>query len=324
MEYIYLADIISAIRNESGYHMILTERLDRVFEAAKQFGCEVRREPSLKSYTSFKIGGCCDGVIVLSDEKACRELPRLCRELEIPYYIFGKGSNLIVSDEKIDGIVFVFGEGLSQIRFDGCRVAAGAGASFTGLSAAVMREGLSGLEFAYGIPGSVGGAVYMNAGAYGGETADVIVKVRAVLPDGSIAEYSRDELEMSYRKSRFSGGDSIILSAEFELTKGDVSEIKAKMDDLMERRRSKQPLEYPSAGSTFKRPEGSFASLLIDQCGLKGRSVGDAQVSEKHAGFIVNKGNATFDNLMSLIKIVQDEVYEKTGYKLECEPVIIR
>lgn len=304
--------------------MNFSDSLESVFSAAGELGCEVRRNESLKGYTSFKIGGVCDGVIVLDSEEACCKLPMKCRSEGIPFYIFGKGSNLIVSDGKISGIVFVFGEKLSDINVSGNIVSAGAGASFTRLAVRAAENSLSGLEFAYGIPGSVGGAVYMNAGAYGGETKDVIRSVRAVCPDGAVREFGSDELEMSYRKSIFSGSDMIIISADFALQSGEKSEIKAKMDDLMSRRREKQPLEYPSAGSTFKRPEGSYASLLIDQCGLKGRSVGGAEVSTKHAGFIVNKGGAAYSDLMQLIDIVKKEVYEKTGYTLECEPVIIK
>lgn len=304
--------------------MNFSDSLESVFSAAEELGCEVRRNESLKGYTSFKIGGVCDGVIVLDSEEACCKLPMKCRSEGVPFYIFGKGSNLIVSDGKIGGIVFVFGEKLSDVNVSGNIISAGAGASFTRLAVKAAEHGLSGLEFAYGIPGSVGGAVYMNAGAYGGETKDVIKSVMAVCPDGTVREFGCDELEMSYRKSIFSGSDMIIISADFALQSGERSEIKAKMDDLMSRRREKQPLEYPSAGSTFKRPEGSYASLLIDQCGLKGRSVGGAEVSTKHAGFIVNKGGATYGDLMQLIEIVKKEVYEKTGYTLECEPVIIK
>lgn len=304
--------------------MNFSDSLESIFSAAGELGCEVRRNESLKGYTSFKIGGVCDGVIVLDSEEACCRLPMKCRSAGVPFYIFGKGSNLIVSDGKISGIVFVFGERLSDVNVSGNIVSAGAGASFTRLAVKAAEHALSGLEFAYGIPGSVGGAVYMNAGAYGGEVRDVIGSVRAVCADGTVREFGRDELEMSYRKSIFSGSDMIIISADFALQSGERSEIKAKMDDLMSRRREKQPLEYPSAGSTFKRPDGSYASLLIDQCGLKGRSVGGAEVSTKHAGFIVNKGGATYCDLMQLIDTVKKEVYEKTGYTLECEPVIIK
>jgi len=304
--------------------MNFSDSLESVFSSAEELGCEVRRNESLKGYTSFKIGGICDGVIVLDSEEACCKLPMKCRTEGVPFYIFGKGSNLIVSDRKIGGIVFVFGEKLSDVNVSGNIISAGAGASFTRLAVKAAEHSLSGLEFAYGIPGSVGGAVYMNAGAYGGETKDVIKSVRAACPDGTVREFGCDALEMSYRKSIFSGSDMIIISADFALQSGNRSEIKVKMDDLMSRRREKQPLEYPSAGSTFKRPEGSYASLLIDQCGLKGRSVGGAEVSTKHAGFIVNKGGATYSDLMQLIDIVKKEVYEKTGYTLECEPVIIK
>ncbi|MDE5992703.1 MAG: UDP-N-acetylmuramate dehydrogenase, partial [Oscillospiraceae bacterium] len=185
------------------------------------------------------------------------------------------------------------------------------------------ENSLSDLEFAYGIPGTLGGAVFMNAGAYGGEMKDVIVSVRAMDRSGNIKEYDAEKLDFSYRHSRFSESGEIVLSADIRLTNGDKDKIKADMEAVLEKRRSKQPLEYPSAGSTFKRPEGSYASLLIEQCGLKGVHVGDAEVSTKHSGFIINKGNANFSQLMELIQIVKDTVKEKTGYVLECEPLII-
>lgn len=198
-----------------------------------------------------------------------------------------------------------------------------AGVPLVKLCGFALDNGLGGLEFAYGIPGSVGGAVYMNAGAYGGEMKDVLASVTALDINGNIHEYSADELEMSYRHSRFTDSGEVILSAEFRLQKADKNSIKARMSELMEKRRSKQPLEFPSAGSTFKRPEGAYAAQLIEECGLKGFTVGNAQVSEKHSGFVINRGGASFDDVMAVIAEVKRTVAEKTGYRLECEPIII-
>ena len=181
------------------------------------------------------------------------------------------------------------------------------------------ESGLSGLEFAYGIPGTVGGAVYMNAGAYGGEIKDVLQSVRFLDEDGTLRELPVERLSMSYRQSAFTDTGRVILSGEFALTPGDPAAIRAKMEDVLGRRRAKQPLEYPSAGSTFKRPEGNYASALIEQCGLKGRRVGGAQVSEKHSGFLINTGGATCRDVCALIEEVQQEVFRQTGYRLECE-----
>ena len=217
----------------------------------------------------------------------------------------------------------VVGKDHSDISQNGNVLTCQSGASLSKICLYALENSLSGLEFAYGIPGTLGGAVFMNAGAYGGEMKDVITSVKAMDRQGNIKTYLPDELELSYRRSRFTNSGEIILSADIRLENGDKTEIKAKMDKLTEQRRSKQPLEFPSAGSTFKRPEGSYASLLIEQCGLKGVHVGDAEVSTKHSGFIINKGNADFSQLMELIDVVKNTVKEKTGYVLECEPLII-
>lgn len=289
---------------------------------AENIGCKVIHNADLKKYNTFRIGGKAAMLIELASLEACEKLIPLAEKENISYYIFGKGSNLIVDDNGINGVIFHISS--DEIKLlDETRVYCAAGVPLSKLCMFALENGLSGLEFAYGIPGSVGGAVYMNAGAYGGEVKDVIESAEAIDTNGNSKRYSVDELEMSYRKSVFSGGKNVIVSAVFKLAKGEKSEIKAKMDELMQKRRSKQPIEYPSAGSTFKRPEGSYASLLIEQCGLKGYSVGDAQVSEKHSGFVVNKGNASFDDLMKLICDVKKVVYDKTGYRLECEPEII-
>ncbi|MCM1023497.1 MAG: UDP-N-acetylmuramate dehydrogenase [Prevotella sp.] len=297
--------------------------LEEIRAAAEALGCRAAAEEKLKNYTTFRIGGKCDLLIELRGEESFLGLIPLAERLGVPYYIFGKGSNLIVDSDGIDGVVFVSGKGFSDISASGGTVTCQAGAALASVCGFAVENSLSGLEFAYGIPGTVGGAVFMNAGAYGGEMKDIVTSVRAMDRNGSVTEYPAEELDFSYRRSRFSESGEIILSAVLKLTKGDKSRIKADMENVLEKRKSKQPLEYPSAGSTFKRPEGSYASLLIEQCGLKGVRVGGAEVSAKHSGFIVNKGNATFAELMELIRLVKDTVKEKTGYVLECEPLII-
>lgn len=297
--------------------------LEEISAAAEALGCRVEVGAELKNYTTFKIGGRCGILIEMRGEESFLKLIPLVEKLGVPYHIFGKGSNLIVDSDGISGVVFVSGKGFSDISRNGKVLTCSAGASLASVCNFAMENGLSGLEFAYGIPGTLGGAVFMNAGAYGGEMKDVTVSVRAMDRSGNITEYPEEKLDFSYRHSRFSENGEIILSADIKLQKGNKSQIKADMEAILEKRRSKQPLEYPSAGSTFKRPEGSYASLLIEQCGLKGVHVGDAEVSTKHSGFIINKGNASFAELMELIRFVKDTVKEKTGYALECEPLII-
>lgn len=300
-----------------------SEYTEKIAAEAEVLGCKIEKDAPLKDRTTFKIGGKCDLLVHMNGEKSFLRLIPFAEKLGVPYYIFGRGSNLIVDSDGISGVVFLAGRDYSEITVCENRIFCDAGASLTAICNTALEHSLTGLEFAYGIPGTLGGAVFMNAGAYGGEIKDVVTAVKAMDKQGVITMYTQPSLDFSYRHSRFSESGEIILSAEITLQKGDKSQIKAKMDELMEKRRSKQPLEYPSAGSTFKRPEGNYAAALIEQCGLKGVHVGDAEVSTKHSGFIVNKGNATFAELMELIRIVKDTVKEKTGYVLECEPLII-
>ncbi len=287
-------------------------------------GCETERDAVLKNYTTFKIGGKCPLLVKMRGEESFIRLIPLAEKLGARYCIFGKGSNLLVDSDGVDRIVFLSGNGFSGISFlEDTVIRCETGASLSALCKFACENSLTGLEFAYGIPGSVGGAVFMNAGAYGGEIKDVVISVRAMDKKGKITEYHAGELDFSYRRSRFSNGGEIILTADFKLNKGDEARIKADMEDILGRRRAKQPLEYPSAGSTFKRPKGSYASLLIEQCGLKGVHVGDAEVSTKHSGFIINKGSADFSQVIELIKTVRERVLNDTGYKLECEPLIL-
>lgn len=273
----------------------------------------------MSAHTTFKIGGNADLFITVDSVSELKSAINACKSNDIPYMILGNGSNLLISDSGIEGAVITLDGEFKDISTDGDIITAGAGAKLSRLCTAALDRSLSGLEFAYGIPGTVGGAVYMNAGAYGGETKDVLTSVTALTQTGEVKEYGADELCMGYRTSVFKTNGNIILFAKYKLHNDDKAAVKARMDDFMNRRKTKQPLEYPSAGSVFKRPEGAFAGTLIEQCGLKGKTVGGAQVSEKHAGFIINIGGATCDDVMNLVKLVQDTVKAETGYALERE-----
>lgn len=291
---------------------------------AEEYGCAVTENAELKPYTSFKIGGRARLLVKICSESACCGLLEYADINSVPIIVLGKGSNVLVDDRGVEAAVLLMSGDFGGISLtDETTIRCEAGASLSRLCCFALENGLTGLEFAYGIPGSVGGAVYMNAGAYGGEIKDVILRAEAASRTGVLRCFDREQMRLSYRKSVFSDNGYTILSAEFRLKKGNAEKIKADMDELIGRRRDKQPLDFPSAGSTFKRPQGSYASLLIEQCGLKGLSVGGAQVSTKHSGFVINKGGATFDDVIALIAKVRAEVEEKTGYKLECEPVII-
>ena len=273
----------------------------------------------MSAHTTFKIGGAADILITVGNLSELQTVISACKDCGMPYMILGNGSNLLVSDQGIEGAVIALDGDFKEISVESETVTAGAGAKLSRLCTVAMEHSLSGLEFAYGIPGTVGGAMYMNAGAYGGEMKDVALSVTALSPDGSVREVPAAEMALGYRTSVFKTNGDIILFAKYNLHTGDKSAIKAQMEEIMGRRKSKQPLEYPSAGSVFKRPEGAFAGTLIEQCGLKGKTVGGAQVSEKHAGFIINVGGATCDDVMELVKLVQDTVKAETGYILERE-----
>lgn len=300
----------------------MNDNLRLLIEEAEKTGCKVELKPMLKDHTTFRIGGEAAALFELDSVQKCQRLIPFAAKYDIPYFILGKGSNVLADDEPTDLVIFRLSGSVPE-KADENTIRCFAGVPLVKLCGFALENELSGLEFAYGIPGSVGGAVFMNAGAYGGEMKDVLSSVTALDRDGNIREYSADELEMSYRRSRFTDSGEVILSAEFKLKKGDKDSIKARMSELMDKRRTKQPLEFPSAGSTFKRPQGAFAAQLIEECGLKGFSVGNAQVSEKHSGFVINKGGASFDDVMAVIAKVKETVAEKTGYKLECEPIII-
>lgn len=278
----------------------------------------------MSRYTTFRVGGNADALFLPKDENELALALRLSRENGIPATVIGNGSNLLVKDGGIEGLVIRLGDEFSGITVDGTRMTAKAGDSLTRLAMKAYEAGLTGLEFASGIPGSVGGGMAMNAGAYGGELKTVTVSARLLDPKtGIVKEYPARELNMGYRTTRALTEGLVVTEAVFALTEGNKDEIKALMDDLGKRRRDKQPLTYPSAGSTFKRPEGYFAGALIEGADLKGVSVGGAQVSEKHAGFIINTGSATANDILDLIELVKRKVFEKSGVTLEPEVRIL-
>ena len=285
--------------------------------------CRVLTDSPMSRQTSFKAGGNAAVIAFPATVDALTNILTQAKKADIPCLVMGNGSNILVRDEGIDGVVIKMTSLTSDIQVCGTTIKCAAGVSLAKLCTAALENGLTGLEFAYGIPGSVGGAVYMNAGAYGGEMKDVLSSVTHISPDMNTETYDAEKLDLGYRCSFYSKhADYIITEAEFSLEYGDKSEIKAKMDELMGRRKDKQPLEYPSAGSTFKRPEGYFAGALIEQCNLKGYSIGGAQVSEKHAGFVINK-NGTAGDILALIEYVKKTVRDNTGVELEPEVKII-
>lgn len=276
----------------------------------------------MSRHTTFRVGGPAELMFFpASAGELCAALD-LARAADVPALLVGNGSNLLVRDGGIPGLTIVMGEPFSAVRVEGTKLFAQAGAPLARVASVAREAGLSGLEFASGIPGTLGGGCAMNAGAYGGELKDVL-ECASVLLDGELRTLSRDELEMGYRTSRVLREGGVVLEAVFALSPGEREEIAAKMRDLNARRREKQPLNFPSAGSTFKRPEGHFAGALIEGCGLKGCSVGGAQVSPKHAGFIVNTGDATAADVLALIRMVQETVKRETGVELETEVRIV-
>lgn len=293
----------------------LCDRLDA-------YKIEYKKNEPMNRHTTFKIGGMCDLFITVKNEDELKNVLVSLKEFNVPCFTVGKGSNLLVSDKGIDGAVISL-EKIDNIKIDGNELVCGAGASLRSVCIAAQKAGLSGLEFAYGIPGTLGGAVYMNAGAYGGEISQVAVSVSAMNSDGKTVDFSLPDMKLGYRTSAFKSNGFIITNVRLKLNRGNSDEIKSKMDDFFARRREKQPLEYPSAGSTFKRPEGHFAGALIEKNNLKGASFGGAEVSEKHAGFIINKNGATCLDVLSLIKKVQDTVKSADGVLLEPEVIFV-
>lgn len=296
----------------------------QLIAACRNDGILCEENAALAPYTSMKIGGACDLLVKTADEKQLLTVLRLCRSENIPHFILGRGSNLLVSSAGWRGAVILLSGEKPEVEARGNSLTAWAGVPLYALCSAALEHSLTGLEFAYGIPGSLGGALYMNAGAYGGEMKDVVTSCRYVGGDGEIHEMSAAEMQLTYRHSVFSGSSMVITSVTMELVPGDKAEIKSRMEELMQRRRDKQPLNFPSCGSTFKRPEGYFAAALIEECGLKGFTIGGAQVSEKHSGFVINRGHATFEDVMAVVNEVKRVVLEKKGVELECEMLILQ
>lgn len=281
----------------------------------------IENEP-MSRHTTFKIGGECDVFVKVKNITELKNVILFAAECSVPYFVLGKGSNLLVSDLGIDGAVISL-DGMNSVTVNGDTLICEAGSSLRSVCLAAQKAALSGLEFAYGIPGTVGGALYMNAGAYGGEMSQVTVSATVLNQNGELAEILLPDMQLGYRTSIFKSNNAVIISVTLKLNSGNAEEIKAKMNDFYSRRRDKQPLEYASAGSTFKRPEGYFAGALIEKNNLKGFGVGDAQVSEKHAGFVINRGNATACDVLSVIKYVQKTVKASDGVELEPEVIFI-
>lgn len=291
-----------------------------IIEIANKYGFVVKENESMSKHTSFKIGGNAQALIEVTNNEGLIDILSRCKEAKVPYFILGKGSNLLVSDNGIEGVVIKLGGVFTQIKMlDPETIYCGAGVSLAKLCTFACEQGLSGLEFAWGIPGSVGGAAYMNAGAYGGEMKDVISSCTHIDSDNKTGTYGVCQLDLSYRHSVYSENNFVITGVTVRLHKDSSVEIRNRMNDFMSRRKEKQPLGYPSAGSVFKRPQGYFAGALIQEANLKGKQIGGAQVSEKHSGFIINKGNATCKDVMDLVAYIQKSVKEKSGVDLECE-----
>ena len=292
----------------------LTERLADIVGKAN-----VRLSEPLSLHTTFKIGGPAELFVSPCSVAEVSQVVLACEQAGEPWRVLGCGSDLLVSDEGVDGVVIEVRDNLSSIRVEGSRIVAEAGATNADVAEAARAAGVSGYEFAGGIPGTIGGAAIMNAGAYDGEFSQVCVRVTCVTPEGRIVEVPRDETEWSYRHSMFDAARYVVVAATLELSPAPEEDIRARMDELTSKREAKQPIDMPSAGSTFKRPEGYFAAALIDQAGLGGLSVGGAQVSTKHTGFVVNAGDATAADVQSLIAEVQRRVFEDSGVMLEPE-----
>lgn len=296
------------------------ERFKQKLQAA---AIPFRENEPLAAHCTFKIGGPAKLFVMPENEQQLCSAVALCKEQAVRYYLLGNGSNILFADEGFSGVVIDVSALDAEIAVEDTVLTAGAGVRLAALCKAALKHGLSGLEFAYGIPGTVGGAVYMNAGAYGGEMKDVIRQVTVLTPECEQKVLSREELDLSYRHSCIPKNHFLVLEAELSLTPAPEQEIRAKMAELREKRVEKQPLEYPSAGSTFKRPEGYFAGKLIMDAGLRGYAVGDAQVSEKHCGFVINRGNATAAEILQLMKDVQERVKKQSGVTLEPEVKMI-
>lgn len=297
-----------------------TEFVQKITELCPEI-VVIENEP-MSAHTTFRVGGAADVFVSPAIDELITGI-ELCKKMKIPYLVIGNGSNLLVKDGGMEGVIFSLGKRASKVTVEGNKITAQAGAMLSLVANSACDNSLTGMEYEAQIPGTVGGAVVMNAGAYGGEIKDIITEVKVLLDDGNVVMWSKDDLQLSYRHSRLMDENAIVLEATFELADGEQSEILAKMEDFKQQRVSKQPLDLPSAGSTFKRPDGYFAAKLIDDASLRGYQVGGAQVSEKHTGFVVNKGGATASDILSLMNDVSEKVFKDFGVKLEPEVRII-
>lgn len=304
---------------------INAEIINKLYDFSTALGCKALKNERLSNHISFKVGGPCPLLIEPKNENQLRDILKEIKKENIPFAILGNGTNVLVLDEGIDKVVVKIGDEMTRLSLEGEDViSCSAGTKVVTLCKFALEKSLSGLEFAYGIPGTCGGAVFMNAGAYGGEVKDVLSEITYLTPDSELKTMSAEEAELSYRHSVFKENGCIVVSAKFKLKKAPKEEIKIAMTDFLSRRKDKQPLEYPSAGSTFKRPEGYYAGALIEQCGFKGKTLGGAQISEKHAGFLINKNGATAKDILDLINLTRETVKKETGVTLEPEVIILR
>ena len=287
-------------------------------------GVCIEENVPMAQYTSFRAGGKARMMVIPADAEQLSAVLGVLSGSGVQYMVLGNGTNILVKDSGYDGVIVKIGSGFDYVRQEGCRLVCGSGTRMSVAAKAALEGGLSGFEFASGIPGFTGGAVFMNAGAYGGEMKDILRRAKIVSKDGSREFYmTADELEMGYRHTKLHDTGDIVTEVEFVLEEGNRTQIKAKMSELMEKRNSKQPVNFPSAGSFFKRPEGYFAGKLIQDAGLKGLSVGGAQVSELHSGFIINRGGATATDILQLMELIQARVFDEFGVRLETEVRII-
>ena len=298
---------------------------EAILKALKGFVPEenIYVQEAMASHTTFRVGGPADCLVEIETPEQLSRIQKYLQIVEIPFFVVGNGSNLLVSDKGYKGIVLQIGKKMSKITVDGDKIIAQAGALLSQVAQTALKQGLTGFEFAAGIPGTVGGAVVMNAGAYGGEMCQVVCEVSVVNKEGELIVLDNESMEFGYRTSAIKNHPFVVTEVVYQLQKGDETEIKAKMDELASKRREKQPLEYPSAGSTFKRPEGYFAGQLIMEAGLRGFQIGGAKVSDKHCGFVINAGGATADDVMDVICHVQETVSEKFGVQLEPEVIFL-
>ncbi|MBR2283002.1 MAG: UDP-N-acetylmuramate dehydrogenase [Ruminococcus sp.] len=298
--------------------------INELKQLCSELGCDIKENAPLSEHVTFRFGGPCSALVSINSAGSAARLAVWLRENSVPFFILGNGSNIIVPDDGYDGVILLFGSGFAGISVDDTTITCDSGALLSSVCAHAQQHGLTGMERLFGIPGTVGGALYMNAGAYGCEMIDVVISAEYIGTDGRIHSVDRSEMELSYRKSRFAESGDIITSVKFGLSHGDSDEIKAEMRSYMKKRSDKQPLDFPSAGSTFKRPVGGYAAQLIEECGLKGLTCGGAMVSEKHSGFVINKGYASCSDVLTLCSQIHDTVKEKTGIELELEPIILR